>query len=224
MPASSKSDAGRRVSPDRGDGLFDFPLPIPTNTVYESLGIGPESSQDDVAWAIKETSDRLKSEELQLKAQLKPAFAKVPDLEPAYDELTRLSADPQASADGLSRLQATISKLEKLVLAAEPRFYELRRKSEDARRKLDELNALKLDQPVHRKTYDEDHPPIALLKVSAAERDAFMDEPRVLLALLRRDMTAFLQQRGEAVVHASDLDRDDFTADFTHTPLLDGSD
>src|ERR1051325_4906080 len=135
MPASSKSDAGRRVSPDRGDGLFDFPLPIPTNTVYESLGIAPESPRDAVAWPIKETSDRLKSEELRLKAQPKPAFAKVPDLEPAYDELNRLSADPQGTADGLPRLQATISKRAKLVRAAEPRFYELRRKSEDARRK-----------------------------------------------------------------------------------------
>jgi hypothetical protein len=213
----------RRVSPDRGDGLYDFPLPIPTDTVYESLGIGPESSQDDVAWAIKETTDRLKGERLQIEGRLKAVLAQVPGLEQAYADLTRLRVDPEAPPESLSRLLENISRLEAQATAAEPGFHELRRKIDEMSRKLDELNQLRLDQPEQRKIYDEQHPPIALLKVSPAARDSFMDEPRTLLRLLRRDMTVFLQQRGDVVIHASDLDREDFTADFAHSPLLDDS-
>lgn len=221
MRSPSPSESPARLASTRGEGLFDFPLPIPTDSIYEALGIAPETPQEQIGWALREANGRRNREKSDLEARLKEVFAKVPGLEQAYAALTALRADTHASPERLRDAQERLSSLEKRATAIEPRVGQIRQQIQELARKIDELNALALDQPEKRKAYDGAHPPLALLKLAPATRDGFIDAPRTLLALLRREMTEFLRSRGEAVYYVSDLDRDDFTADFTVSAPLD---
>jgi hypothetical protein len=218
---TSSSTSPPSLLSSHGDGLFDFPLPIPAGTAYDELGIDPESPPDEIGWAVKELNDRRKAECAALEQRVTRVFSEVPGLEEAYKERAALRETPTASSRRLRRLEERVVSLEKVAAAFDPQFQDARRRVEELKRQVVELNLLALDAPKKRKQYDELHPPLALLKLVPAARDQFIDKSLVLLTLVRREITRFLRAQGEAVYYASDLDRDDFTADFTFNPLLD---
>ncbi len=91
--------------------------------------------------------------------------------------------------------------------------------------KLAEANKLKdLATTKERERYDAEHPPLGLLRLEPMWEGVFGDraERLVVLAVLRRELEAFLVHRGWAVRFPSDLTRTDFTEDFAYSPLLDG--
>src|SRR3954447_246820 len=206
----------------RGDGLFDYPLPIPAGTAYDELAIDPESPADEIGWAIKELNDRRMTECRALEKRVARVFEQVPGLADAYKEQVELRETPHASPKRLRRLQERIAELEKRAAALDPGFQKAQRRAAELNKLIADLNQLALNQPEKRKQYDELHPPLALLKLVPATRDQFIDSPRVLLTLVRREITKFLRAQREPVCCVSDFDRDDFTADFMFNALLDG--
>jgi hypothetical protein len=87
--------------------------------------------------------------------------------------------------------------------------------------KLAEANAVNLASVDERAAYDEDHPPLALLRLEPPHGPLFEDRDHGLAAL-RRELEHFLAGRGADVYFPSDTTRTDFTADYTYSPLLDG--
>ena len=49
--------------------LFGFPLPVPTRTRYDELGIGPDASNDDIRWAKSALVSRLLEEQRALERE-----------------------------------------------------------------------------------------------------------------------------------------------------------
>ena len=221
MKSLSPPEPAARLVSDRGEGLFDFPLPGPADSIYETLRIVPEAPQEEIGWAIRDTTGRYHRETGELEARLRNVYTQVKGLEEAYAELTALRTDTHASPERLRHAQERVSSLEKRAAAVEPRVGHLRQQVHDLTEKIKALHAMALDQPEKRRAYNETRPPLALFELAPAERDGFIDTPRTLLALLRREMTEFLRSKGEAVHYVSDLDRDDFTADFTVSAPLD---
>jgi hypothetical protein len=158
---------------------------------------------------------------------------------PERTRYDRLGVAPDASNDDLrwAKLEA-VSRLdherralqERLDLVAadrqvdpdgdDPEVVELRGQIAERRQQAEEINGWNLDMPDARLAYDCDHPPLALLKL-APSADAALTEPRTCLFLLRSAIAEFLDAKGEAVFHPSDLTRRDFTDDFSFHELLD---
>jgi hypothetical protein len=98
---------------------------------------------------------------------------------------------------------------------------ELGHRIEALGRQAREVNRWDVDKPDARYAYDCAHPPLALLKLEDCG-DGGLTERRTYLFLMRSAMAESLEAQGEAVLHPSDLTRQDFTGDFSFHPLLDG--
>ncbi|MEY9912354.1 hypothetical protein ABIA35_008615 [Catenulispora sp. MAP12-49] len=81
-------------------------------------------------------------------------------------------------------------------------------------------HAVNLENAKARAEYDACHPPLALLRLEPTW-SALFDERVAGLAVLRREIEAFLFAAGESVFLPTDLDRTDFRGDFTHHRILD---
>ena len=130
---------------------------------------------------------------------------------PRYTSYTRLGIGQEATSDEIR------------VVAAQ---YISRLKAESADPdKLAEANKLKdLASTKERERYDAEHPPLSLLRLEPMWDRVFGDraERLVVLAILRRELEAFLVRRGSALYFPSDLTRTDFTEDFAYSQVLDG--
>lgn len=88
--------------------------------------------------------------------------------------------------------------------------------------KLAEANELKgLARTTERSRYDAEHPPLGLLRLEETW-SGFFEGRAQSLAVLRRELEQFLEDRGAAVHFPSDLSRTDFTDDYAYSPILDG--
>jgi len=218
--ARFSSDTKAQAKPHRGNALFELPLPIPANSIYRELNLDPTAPAEEVAWAVKLLNDERRAAISRLDDEIKAVASKVPGLLAAYEELKNAHGPSGPDEHGIQRL----SELEKRALDIDPSFQEKRRKAKELEEKIDALNALDLGKLAGLSKYDEAHPPLALFKLATGVRDGFLDQPRTQLWLLRRDITRFLETKGESVAYLSDLDREDFTVDFCPVKLLDGDD
>ena len=155
---------------------------------------------------------------------MQAVFEQLPELKRAYEELdlAREGSQQLVAAD-LRNTQAAIAQLERKAISVQPRFLELREQTSSLDRRILDLNRLSLEKPAERLAYDSAHPPLALFKLTSCTRDEALIDRRTSLALLRADLSGFLEAQGEAVFHPSDLTRTDFSGDFASTPLLDGA-
>ena len=220
MPKSHLSTADRslagRATPrwHRYDPLFDIPLVLPTHTVYRDLEIEPDSSDQEVKWAAGLRLDRLGEEKKELEKKLEAVYAEVDglrDAERAADE----DDDPVAALARLAELEREAEHLD-------AEFRRHRRRVTEIEGEIHRLHALALDNPDKRREYDRQHPPLALLGLADATVLDFLDDVKTMLFLLRRELAGFLAERGSEVFHPSDLTREDFSYEFTHSELLDG--
>jgi hypothetical protein len=224
VAALEKQTAPRRAALEarRADLLFDYPLPIPSDTVYRQLGVEPDATDDDIRFALAATRRRLEAEKRDADAELQVVFGQIPALQKAYQELDLAQcAEGQVEAAGLRHVQSTIAQLERKAISIRPRFKELRGRAASLGRQIEELNRLSLEKPEERQKYDSAHPPLGLLKLTGCTRDEPLLERRTTLVLLRTELSRFLEAQGEAVFHPSDLTRSDFSGDFTPIPFLD---
>ena len=80
-----------------------------------------------------------------------------------------------------------------------------------------------LVRPARRAGYDKAHPHLRFFTVRGTVAPVFASAPALVVAL-RTAVADHLGAAGIPAGPASELDRRDFTADFTHDPLLDGGD
>jgi hypothetical protein len=85
---------------------------------------------------------------------------------------------------------------------------------------ISEAHGLNLESRAARAAYDAQHPPLPLMRLESTWNPVF-DDRATCLAVLRRQLEAFLHHAGETVHRPDDTTRSDFTTDFTPTPLLD---
>jgi hypothetical protein len=131
-----------------------------------------------------------------------------PLLPPATTDYARLGLGPEATAD---EIRAASSRLDQRL-----------RRQGASETELAAAHAIRLESVEERAAYDLAHPPLALLKLRPTWHPV-LDRAAVRLYVLRRELEAFLRERGEPVYLPSDLTRTDFTADHTPDPLLDGT-
>ncbi|GAA3275111.1 DnaJ domain-containing protein [Dactylosporangium vinaceum] len=78
-----------------------------------------------------------------------------------------------------------------------------------------------LTAPAERQQYDREHAHLRLFTIRAAAAPMFTD-PQDRLDAIYRAISDHLRRLGAPLPPLSDLDRTDFSADLTLTPLLDG--
>ena len=182
------------------------------------MDLDPSATSEEVGWAVKTLNDERRAEKARLDEEIKKTTEKVPGLQDALDAYKKTQDSGNTDEKGLQRM----AEFENRALNFDPSFQENRRKAKELGEKIDALNAMDLGKLSGLSKYDEAHPPFALMKLAPATSDEFLDQPHTQLWILRREISCFLELRGETVVHASDLEREDFTADFCQNPLLDG--
>lgn len=212
-PAEGADNRTARGSFER-DPLFSYPLPVPSETAYRELGLGPDASDAEVQAAKSLAVRRLDAEQRELERSLQRTYDEVPGLREAYEDVA--IADRAALPDTQTRR----AELEARAVEKDPEFREKRGRSAEIVRRIEEINDQALENPVNRRVYDRAHPPLALLKVEDCAVDEFL-EGATRLYLLRKDVAGFLSERGVAVFHPSDLTREDFSSDFAFNPILD---
>jgi hypothetical protein len=109
--------SGRIVEAER-DPLFTYPLPVPSDTAYRELGLGPDASDEEVQAAKSLAVGRLDAELRALGRSLQETYDAVPGLREAYEE------PPDAAGSSDAR-----AKLEALALEQDPGFREKRRRT-----------------------------------------------------------------------------------------------
>ncbi|MER7407531.1 hypothetical protein ABT373_34920 [Streptomyces sp. NPDC000070] len=137
------------------------------------------------------------------------ALFSLPMVVPRTTEYTRLGVPPEATADEIraaanrndARLRARGASDEEIAAA----------------------HAASIENTEARAVHDARFPPLPLLRlVPTWEPVLDADGKAIGLAVLRREIEAFLTAAGESVHHPVDTTRTDFTGDFARTHLLDG--
>jgi hypothetical protein len=202
--------------------MFSYPLPIPRDTCYQQLGLEPDATPQEINEALIEQKSKLYNEKLSLERALEEIYKEFPGLKETYNEMRTLQSKKEpANPEPLRHAQRRLVELELKALAKHPNLKPSRKRVEEIEAETVELNRLPIAKADSRKEYDRAHPPLELLQLADCTRSSFTENKTALL-LLRRELSRFLAAQGETVFHPSDLTREDFTADFSPNPLLDG--
>jgi len=202
--------------------MYDYPIPVPGNTRYDQLGIRPEASETEVREATNQLVDRLEREMKDVEKRVRRAYDSAKGLEEAYAALDSLLASPQDPDPAeLAKTQDRLASLEKRALESHPQLRRDRHRAKELGEQRDEWNALPITKPDKRSEYDRETPPFEILKLEDCVSHGLSND-RNVISLLRREVTAFLRERGERSFRCSDLEFGDFSDDFTESPLLDG--
>ncbi len=201
--------------------MFDCPIPLPTTSHYDALGVRPEATADELRDAMTELATALRAKKQVVEAELEIVRTAVPGLREAAAEVLQLQTDGKTDPARVAAAGRTLTRLEGQAVALNPRYRDLCNRERELDEEVLRVNRMALQNTAERLNYDKSNPPFELLKIADCSRDELAD-PRVVAAVLREEIAAFLTGRGEAVFHPSDLTRTDFTGDFTHNPILDG--
>ena len=202
--------------------MLHYPMLIPARTDYSRLGVDPEATAQEVNEAKAEYINKLEGRLREVGKRLASVFEAVPGLKDAYSDYESLEAR-DADTSNRTDLVRELRRLEERATAIEPEFQRLRKREAELNKELEEVNVMDLLNPTKRESYDGHHPPLRLLELENATRDRFATDRKLFPGLLRRSLARHFEKRGEPVFHPSDQTRRDFTADFSHTPLLDGN-
>lgn len=202
--------------------MFDYPIHLPRDTDYHLFGLGPEATADEIREAATEVVAQLQAQADAAERRIAEIQAQVAGLREATDELKALrdraeEVDPTEYA----RAQRTLRELEDQAAAIEPQYRELCARPAELKERIEKINCLPLHNPSGRAEYDQAHPPLELLKLADCGQDELFDN-RLVLGLVRQELSQFFSAQGEEVFHPSDLTREDFSSDFHPNPILDG--
>lgn len=146
------------------------------------------------------------------------------ELAEVLTDLRNQKKELEEQARALERLrvvQEQLSGLEQRATAIAPAWKRDRARCVEIEEKIAGWNRLALDKPEERRAWDRAHPPLALLRLADCAGTNFA-ENHTILFLIRREVSRYLEERGEEVFHPSDLTRESFSADFHFHALLDG--
>lgn len=199
--------------------MFDYPLSIPRNTLYEQLGIKPESLPDEIRGAKQEAVILIRQQKAKLEEKLEEIYKEIPELKPLYKTIK--DSQNKTDAKELENLQKKLSELERKAREINSNFKRMQEEIAELDQKEKKINVITLDKSDERNEYDKLHPPLGLMKLADCNRDQFL-ERKTAIPLLRKDISRFLTEQGEPTFHPSDLTRDDFSLDFTPNQFLQG--
>jgi hypothetical protein len=201
--------------------MLAFPLFISDTSDYATLGIGPEATSEEINEAKLELIDRIKAIRRQIDRKIDGVYRDVDGLKAASEELKELRGRGDvANPEALRAAELRLAGLEEKARLLAPEFQEWTERSAELERQIHDVNRMGIHKREERLAYDRRNPPFELLQLARPRRDCFSD-PRVVLAMLRRELVELLDSRGEDVFHPSDLIRDDFTGDYCFNPILD---
>jgi len=204
--------------------LFDYPLAVPQATLYAHLGLPPGADDEDIRLARNEAKSRLDREQKAVEARLDAACHSAPGYREDLKKLEAMRIDEDADPKARRILEKKVADQEKRASEKDPEFPVLQERATDLRYAIEENNRMALANPESRAKYDRAHPPLGLLRMEDCTSDQFVADRALLLPLLRRELVSFLAQQGEPVLHVTDLERTEFTADFVPNDMLDGGD
>jgi hypothetical protein len=206
----------------KGRAMFDYPLPLRRGGLYEQLNLGPEATAEEISESRQEVASQLQTQQTSLRRRLERVYQQVEGLQQAVQRLQELEAQgADADPEDYRQTQQRLSRLELQASLVDPEFHALREQALQVERRIHEVNLMPLQNPEERLEYDRANPPFELLKLADCTDSPF-DDARVVLAVIRQEVSDFLVQAGECVYHPSDLTQEDFTHDFAHDPTLDG--
>lgn len=197
--------------------MFDYPLPLPRHTLYDLLGVDPESSAEEISEARKAIVNDLTKEKNGLEERLEQIAATIAGLKEARLAVNKAGASPSE----LEQAHAALTKLEQKARQSNPEYRELQDRLKEMEEELNRINQLVVLRSSDRAEYDRRTPPLELLKLENCLRDS-LAKNHIALPLLREELSRFFKAQGEEVFHPSDFTREDFTSDFDYHPLLDG--
>lgn len=199
--------------------MLDFPITLPSETLYDELGIDADGGDLVREFLVRETA-RLTERIRRIKTELLKVQREYPECQSTRDRLEKLQAGEGDPAP-VRRLRGELALEEARVLERFPRFKEWLAEKERLELELNELNTSPLHVPEERKKYNRSCPPLELLQIVPHDVGLFADR-RSVSDGVRRAVSEFLRAQGLAVPRPSDLDRDDFADDFERCALLDG--
>jgi len=201
--------------------MIDYPLPIPRNTTYGELGLGPEATAQEIGESAQVLGGEIKRQCAEVERQLGEVYEKVGGLLQATEDVREREATGQTlDSEDYRRARRRLSELSQQAEAVNPRYGELCETLSRLNDHIQQINKISLQNAENRLEYDRGHPPLELLKLAECTRDEFIDR-RQVLPLIRRDLVEFFAAHGEEVFHPSDLTREDFSGDFQHLVFLD---
>ena len=183
-----------------------------------------EATPEELTDANDVLVQKLRVDRATAERKLDTVYDAVPELRSVEQRVEDLRAggkteDPEELGTQLKEL----AQLEGRAIGIDSGFRERREKVAELLRQMETVNNLSLHNSEERREYDQQHPPFELLKLPASTLDEFATDRRVALALIRRDLIRLFAQHGEEVFHPSDLTQEDFSRDFAHNSILDGS-
>jgi len=202
--------------------MFDCPLPLPTSTHYDTLGVRPEATAEELREATSELSAALKAKLAAVTAELEEVRKAVPGLREAAEEVKKSQGDAKADPGAAAAAGRKLTQLELQAVTINPRYRDLCNLERELGEEILRVNELGMENTAKRQGDDKSNPPFELIKLSDCTRDEMAEEPRLAAARLREEVAGFLAARGEPVFHPNDLTRTDFTGDFTPNQILDG--
>jgi hypothetical protein len=205
--------------------LFEYPAPLPKNTLYDLLGVGPEARTAEIAEARADLLNHLKDEAAAIQEKVDQETRAVEGLKEATQEARELEAKgAEADVRAIEAARLRRDLLRQKAARRAPQFPTWLKQIEERHARIKDAQNLPLLTEEGRAQYDAAHPPLALLRLADCTSDGALADSREALRGLRRELAAVLEARGEQVYHPSDLTRDDFTIDFLPNPELDGPD
>ncbi len=70
--------------------MFDYPLPIPRDTLYEELGLEPEATTDEIQSAMRDRRQEIEVQLSKIGVQLNAIYEAVPELRKAEARVSDL--------------------------------------------------------------------------------------------------------------------------------------
>lgn len=199
--------------------MFDYPIPPLRFGLYAELGLGPEATSEEINEARQELSSQLKSRQKTIQRELDAVYQKVPGLREAWEKLKTLE-EAEGDAEEFRETQLKLAALEEKAMQVHPEFKALRDTMGETQHRIHEINSMPIQNPEDRLEYDQSHPPLELIDLADCGA-SLLDDPKVMLRMVRLELSEFFEQSGEAVFHPSDLTRNDFSHDFTQDRNLD---
>ena len=197
---------------------FTYPIPR-TSSVYDELGMDATATDQQLGATVTGTIKKLDRERGELQNKIDDAIARIPGFrESLHQEMELAKSNPPAKIP--TNLKTKLTEMHRAVLQIAPDFEYNKQRCREIEAEIKRWKDLSLDTPEHRQKYEQQHPPLALLKLRDCSRTRSADR-RAALSLIRREVSAFLEAQGEPVFHPSDLTRRDFRGDYQPNDLLD---
>lgn len=200
--------------------MFDLPLRFDRQTLYDELRVEPESLADEIRESKTELTIELEEERIALEKELKNLESAVPGLEQAKQKVKEMQTMAEQEPQLFEEAREQLAEAEVRAMRVNPKYREMLRRIQEIERRKIHINQITIDNPESRKQYDQEHPPLGIMKLEDAARDGFL-ENRTTITLLRRELSQFIAAHGEEVSYPSDLYREDFQTDFTRNSFLD---